>query len=100
MFPVSAKGALCKQLPHAGLGYPGGGPIATDPTDANGRTMLRPHFELWLELPDPGPGQDTVALRALPGQRVYVRFTLKRRRALLYQWVERVNRLIRARISV
>ena len=92
--------AADKQLPHPGLGYPGGGPIATDPADPNGRTMLRPHFELWLDLPEPDSERESLALKALPGHRVYIRFTLKQRTALLYQWVHRLNRVIRARISV
>ena len=98
-------------LPHPALGFAGGGSIATDPSDPEGVQMLQPHFELWLEFPHQvavgaAPATwDYAAPRhqhvwARPGQRVYVRFTLEKRRPWLWQWVRRLRQLFRERASV
>lgn len=54
-------------LPSAALGTTGGGPIAVDPTDPEGRRALESHFQLDLDLP-----ADVDA--NLIGGRVHVRF--------------------------
>ena len=87
------------QLPHPALGYLGGGPIATDPTDPKGQKMLRRHFEIRLVMP-PLPDASGRNLNALPGQRVHVRFTLARDRPLLSQWFRQLRQVIRNRITV
>ena len=90
-----------KRLPHPALGFGGGGPIATDQSDRQGLATLRPHFELWLALPDP-PDDSAGDQKgpAMPGQRVHVRFTLMRRTPLLQQWLIRLRQIVRARVSV
>lgn len=79
------------ELPHPGLGHAGGGPIAIDPADRRGSRMLRPHFALWLGLPEEAGG--------LPGQRVHIRFTLDRPRPLYRQWYDRVRRIVNMRLE-
>lgn len=87
-------------LPHPALGYPGGGTIATDPTDPHGRTAARPQFELWLSLPRWTQENDPRQHFAYPGQRVFVRFTLERHRSLAMQWIHRLRQLVRDRLAV
>ncbi len=106
-------------LPHPALGYAGGGEIATRPDDEQGRMMMQPHFELWLTLPDWVPaggtrspltamagffGEETEDITSeplitYPGQRVYVRFTLERRRPYLAQWIHRLRQIFRDRVA-
>ena len=98
-------------LPHPALGYGGGGDISTRPDDEQGRMMMQPHFELWLDLPAWGramsashklihspQGDHPQPVMAYPGQRVYVRFTLERRRPLLAQWIHRLRQIFRERV--
>ena len=79
----------------APLTIPGGGTIPMDPADAEGRRTLRPQFEMWLDLPE-GPN----GVRAMPGQRVYVRFTLAGQKPLLFQWIHTIRQVIRDRLSI
>jgi putative peptide zinc metalloprotease protein len=83
-------------LPHPALGYSGGGTIALDPKDKNGMTSLRPMFEMWLKLPH--VSEEHQAVSPLPGQRVYVRFTLKNKRPLIFQWGHRARQILRDRL--
>jgi putative peptide zinc metalloprotease protein len=55
------------RLPNAALGSMGGGAIAVDPREPDGRTTLERVFELELELPQQVPGDYL-------GRRVHVRF--------------------------
>ncbi len=80
------------QLPHPALGALDGGPVATDPHDPKGMTALRPQFEIWLAVPPPRTAADPPFL---PGERVYVRFTLAQRRPLLWQWIHRFRQIFR-----
>lgn len=79
-------------LPHPALGPSAGGTVATDPKDQKQVTALRPQFELWLALPAQRPAG------LLPGQRVYVRFTLAQRRPYLSQWIDRLHRVLREKV--
>jgi putative peptide zinc metalloprotease protein len=83
------------ELPHPALGPGGGGTIAVAPDDREGRRTLRPQFEIWIDL----PGIDKAAYRPMPGQRVYVRFTLATKRPLLFQWIHQLHQVIRERVS-
>jgi putative peptide zinc metalloprotease protein len=55
-----------RELPSPALGRPAGGPLATDPSDRDGRTAVEPRFAFDLRLPE---GED-----ARVGTRVMVRF--------------------------
>ncbi len=57
------------QLPTASLGSMGGGRIAIDPRETNGRSTLERVFEIDVGLPQ-------AASMAFLGQRMYVRFDL------------------------
>jgi putative peptide zinc metalloprotease protein len=67
-----------KVLPHAALGYSGGGTIETDPQDRTGLATKSAQFFVYVEAPGLGA----------PGERVKLRFTYPRR-PLLGQWWER-----------
>jgi len=90
-----------QQLPHPALGQPGGGQIALDPQDENGQTALDPHFEVWLQVPAEARDADAYRPhpRLLPGERVYVRFTLAEKRPLGVQWFLRFFRLFMDRAA-
>jgi putative peptide zinc metalloprotease protein len=83
------------ELPHPALGPAGGGTIAVAPDDREGRRTLRPQFEIWIDLPD----IDRAAYRPMPGQRVYVRFTLETKRPLLFQWIRKIHQVLRERVG-
>lgn len=80
--PVSVM-EIPPQLTHLG-----GGPFAVDPSDPDGKRLLRPVVALWLEL-------DNDQSHYLPGQRAYVRFDLKKR-SLGEQGMRRLWQLIQA----
>jgi putative peptide zinc metalloprotease protein len=84
-------------LPHPALGYSGGGQIMLDSKDPHGMTSLRPMFEMWLKLPA-DLKQRYPELAPLPGQRVYVRFTLHEKRPLMFQWAHRTRQILRDRL--
>lgn len=86
-----------QNLPHPALGFNGGGTIPLDPQDQHGMTSLRPMFEMWLTLPQ-SIATDAKPITPLPGQRVYVRFTLKNKRPLLLQWAHRARQILRNRL--
>ncbi len=99
--PVTFESELLKAfdsgrnyLPHPALGQHGGGQIAMDAQDSQGRRTLRPQFEMWLKLPE-----QTATSRALLGQRVYIRFTLPKR-PLLWQWITKAKQVIQDRLQL
>ena len=71
-------------------------PMASD--DPDGKRTLRPQFELWLALPDTDVRDEPIL--AMPGQRVYVRFTLADRRPLIQQWIRKLRQVVRDRLSL
>lgn len=85
-----------KQLPHPSLSAAGGGTIATDPEDRHGTTPLQPQFEVWLELP---PAKDN-KLVGYPGERVYIRATLKTQTPFAMQWFHRLRQIVRDRLDI
>jgi hypothetical protein len=88
------------ELPHPAFAAQGGGQIALDPNDKEGTHALRPQFHVWLDLP-PVEGKDGKPRpAAVPGERVYVRFTLANKRPLLIQWVHRARQVVRDRLGV
>ncbi|MEO1237310.1 MAG: hypothetical protein AAFX76_11035 [Planctomycetota bacterium] len=89
-----------RRLPSAALGQAAGGPIATDPQDAEGRTAAEPFFAFEIE-PSPGSGPwhgREPEIRGLGG-RVVVRFELERR-PLLEQWVRSARQALQQRFGV
>ncbi len=106
-----------QRLPHPALGYAGGGKIAIDTSDENGTKTIAPYFEVWMALPDiASPRGEHLAHAGimpnserafanlnrpavLPGERVYVRFTLERKRPIGVQWFDRAVNIIRERIA-
>lgn len=88
---VFAAGA--RELPHAALGYSGGGTIQTDPQDQGGKATKQPVFEAWLM-----PDVDAADV-GRPGERVTIRFTLPSK-PLAAQWVDRLRKLIQGRVQI
>jgi multidrug resistance efflux pump len=85
-----------KVVPHPALMYAGGGQIEPD-TDAQGRPSgaKSRRFSVYI---DPPPGL-LAAEGALPGERVYVRFTLPSR-SLAWQVLDRVKKTLQGRVSL
>ncbi|MCC6661834.1 MAG: hypothetical protein IT437_13215 [Phycisphaerales bacterium] len=85
-----------RRLPHAALGYAGGGDVATDPQDRQGTTAARAQTYLYVEGLEPEAGATWLGA---PGERVSLRFALPSR-PLLSQWIDRLRRLIQGRADV
>lgn len=89
------------RLPHAALGFAGGGTIETEQNDQQGRMAKTPQFVVYVEpmvLGDgaSAPGQSTLGA---PGERVALRFHLPWR-PLMAQWVDRLHKLVQGRVDV
>jgi putative peptide zinc metalloprotease protein len=80
------------QLPSAALGTQGGGTMAVDPSDRDGRKSVQRFFQVDVELPHDGR-----ALRV--GGRAYVRFD-HGWEPLGVQWYRRARQLFLARFNV
>jgi putative peptide zinc metalloprotease protein len=78
------------ELPHPALGDHAGGKAPVDPTDQEGKKLMRPQIGLWVTLKNDGT--------YLPGQRAYLRFTLENK-PLYWQWKRWVEQLIQSRSS-
>ncbi len=81
-----------RELPHPGLGYPGGGLIETEPEDRSGMMARRPLFRAYF-------APQTEAFAGLPGERVALRVTLPSK-PLAAQWVDRLQKLIQGRVQL
>jgi putative peptide zinc metalloprotease protein len=79
-------------LPHAALGYVGGGQAATDADDKSGRRATAPLFSVRL---DAGAALEG----ALPGQRAFLRFTLPSRSVAAQAW-DRLTKLVQGRVNL
>jgi len=79
-------------LPHAALGYGGGGMAALEPDDKSGRRTTSPMFTVRI-----GGGEALAG--ALPGQRVYLRFTLPGRSIAAQAW-DRLSKLMQGRVNL
>ncbi|MEM8757392.1 MAG: PqqD family peptide modification chaperone [Planctomycetota bacterium] len=80
-------------LPHAGLGFAGGGTIATDPERGQGRVAQTPQFIVYIE-----PEADA-RWTPTPGERVHLRFDLSAK-PLLVQWADRLHKLAQGRVRL
>lgn len=92
---VSTPGAGQRILPGSALGYEGGGSVETERDDRSGRVAKRPVFTVHIE----PRSSDELLKAALPGTRVYVRFTLEDR-PWLAQWWERLERELQGRVKL
>ena len=91
------------ELPHAALGFAGGGQIETDP-DRPTRTKDAAFVMRIAEILPPGDegaGRDHAHAFApgLPGERVSLRFTLPAR-PVLVQFVDRMHKLVQGRVKL
>ncbi len=87
-----------KYLPHAALGFSGGGTIETDPRDREGTLSRDTRFTLYVHSFTTPDGTDAPDI-GLPGERVSLRFTLPDK-PLMVQWIDRLHKLIQGRINV
>jgi putative peptide zinc metalloprotease protein len=86
------------QLRHPALGFSGGGTVQVDPSDETGTRATRPQFVLEVA-PVVQTEADIAAWAGVPGQRVAMRFSLPHR-PLLWQWADRLHKLIQGRPQV
>lgn len=103
--PVRLPAAGRRDLPHAALGFGGGGTIETQSSSSSqpGGELLakRPIFRAYFE---PAPSQrESDAAEAIdigsPGERVKLRFTLPSR-PLLAQWWDKLDRTLQGRAKI
>lgn len=83
-------------LPHAALGFAGGGTLENDPQDKQGMSTKTNTFTVYVNaLADAGgkpwPG--------VPGERVTLRFSLPKK-PLLEQWLGELQKLIQGRVDI
>ena len=81
-----------RELPSAGLGPLGGGPVAVDPSDSEGRKTVQLWFVVDVRLPLQGE-------RLHVGERAYVRFS-HGFEPLGVQWARRARQLFLSRLNV
>jgi putative peptide zinc metalloprotease protein len=87
-----------RRLPHPALGAAGGGTHALDAQDRSGMMTREAHFDVRV-LGVSLAGEEGQAWLGAPGERIAVRFSLPRR-PLLWQWTDRLHRLIQGRIDI
>lgn len=80
-------------LPHASLGFSGGGSIRTQ---SNDQTGLKAETDQFIVYVDPVAHEDW---HGVPGERVHLRFRLSRK-PLAVQWVDRLHKLIQGRVQL
>lgn len=86
------------QLRHPALGFAAGGTVQTDPQDNTGTRSKTPLFFMEVA-PEITSEEQQKAWAAVPGQRVAIRFTLPDS-PLLFQWIDRLHKLIQGRPQV
>lgn len=84
------------RLPHAALGFAGGGTIETEQSDRQGRMAKKPQFVVYVEPMGSNEGPDAIGA---PGERVALRFHLPWK-PLMSQWVDRLHKLVQGRVDV
>lgn len=88
------EGGGQRRLPHAGLGYAGGGTIETDAQDRSGLLTRSPQFIVHIDPAGPLAGRV-----GAPGERVGLRLTLPSK-PLLAQWIDRLHKLVQGRVDI
>ncbi|MFM9996945.1 MAG: PqqD family peptide modification chaperone [Phycisphaerales bacterium] len=87
-------------IPHAALGFGGGGTVATDPQDPRGLAIRSPQFTLYLDdIRSKDENGAALEWTPRPGERVAIRFSLPSK-PLAAQWFDRLLRLIQGRVDV
>lgn len=86
-----------KELPHAALGFTGGGKFETESQDRTGLASKRSHFEVYVLPVRPMGGLDPWS--GAPGERVKLRFTLPSK-PLAAQWVDRLQKLLQGKVDL
>jgi hypothetical protein len=84
-----------QELPHASLGFAGGGQIPTESRDESGRMASTPQPLAYVE-PLVGAGQSPLAFI---DERVSLRFTLPAK-PLAVQWWDRLSKLMQGRVNM
>jgi putative peptide zinc metalloprotease protein len=92
---VSSPSAAQAQLPHAALGFSGGGQVPTEPEDREGVRTMFPQYVVYLRA---GEGLAGAPL-GQPGERVWVRFTLPGRPVAAQLW-ERLRQVLQGRVNL
>ena len=92
---VWSPAAAQPQLPHAALGYMGGGQIPVRPDDRSGMEPMSPQFVIYAE---PGEGLDGEPL-GVPGERVWLRFSLPGK-PLVAQVIDRLQKALQGRVNL
>ncbi len=87
-----------KRLPHAALGYVGGGQFETQSDDQSGLLAKAPQFTIYLVATEDDDTERSTPI-GLPGERVSIRFSLPDK-PLLSQWVDRLHKLIQGRVDL
>ena len=85
--------AATAYLPHASLGFAGGGTIRTKQDDSSGLQAETAQFIVYVE---PIANEDW---HGVPGERVHLRFRLSAK-PLAVQWVDRLHKLIQGRVQL
>lgn len=80
-------------LPHASLGFAGGGTIKTARDDQTGLRTETAQFIVYVE-----PSENE-SWSGVPGERVHLRFRLSAK-PLAVQWVDRLHKLIQGRVQL
>jgi putative peptide zinc metalloprotease protein len=91
--------AAQKKLPHASLGFAGGGEYEVAAEDKSGTESKRALFELTVQ---PTISEDALASsmwNGLPGERVHLRFTLPDK-PLLWQWLDHLQKTLQGRAQL
>ncbi len=80
-------------LPHASLGYAGGGSIRMSADDQTGLQSETAQFIVYVGL------KESDEWSGVPGERVHLRFRLSRK-PLAVQWVDRLHKMIQGRVQL
>ncbi|TVQ63731.1 MAG: PqqD family peptide modification chaperone [Phycisphaerales bacterium] len=93
---VTVLPAAQARLPHASMTFAGGGRFENRPDDRSGLLARDPQFVMRVASYEAVNGE---AWAGQPGERVTLRFTLPRR-PLLWQWRDRLHKLVQGRIEL
>jgi len=85
-----------RELPHPALGHAGGGEFPTEAKDQFGVKSTHPLFRVRVEGAANASGEPW---SGTPGERVHLRLCLPSR-PLLWQWADRVRRLVQGRVDL
>jgi len=95
---VTVLPAAQTRMPHGSMTFAGGGRFENRPDDRTGLLARDPQFVMRVASYEPVREADG-AWAGQPGERVTLRFTLPKR-PLLWQWAERLHKLVQGRIEL